>query len=125
MLIEAREAEFLCTAYELELYRESCDPWIRQFKGDRIRNSVRHALKLSAMWKAKAKSDRQQALVSNGNSKRHSQTGHVLALRKAELFGQVAGRFTERLKTISEMSRVGHGIAAAKSSIENTDFDNR
>jgi hypothetical protein len=112
MLIEAREAEFLCTTHEFRLYLESCDPWIRQYRGDHIRQSVRRALKLSAMWTAKADSDRQDTRVRQGRAKQHSHTGHVLAQRKAELFSQIAGRFTSRLQALSEIRRIGHGIAA-------------
>jgi hypothetical protein len=112
VLIETREAEFLCSTHEFALYQESCDPWIRQYRVSRIRQSAQRALKLSALWRSKADSDRQATREKQGRAKQHSQTGHVLAQRKAELFSQVAGRFTSRLQALDEILRVGHGIAA-------------
>jgi hypothetical protein len=112
MSIENREAEFLCTGSEFQLFRESCEPWIRQFDSDHIRASMRRALKLSVLWQSKAEADRQQVHERKGKARLHSITGHVLARRKAELFDQISHRFSTRLNTMREMARLGHGISA-------------
>jgi hypothetical protein len=121
MSIETREAEFLCTGSEFQLYLESVDPWVRQFRADRIRMSMQRALKLSVLWQAKAESDRTDVHQRKGKAKLRSITGHVLARRKAELFDQVAQRLGNRLHALGEIRRLGHGIPAEEYE-DNTDF---
>ena len=121
MSIETREAEFLCTGSEFQLYLESCDPWIRQFRAAKIREAMQRALKLSALWQAKSESDRLQVRERQGKARLRSITGHVLARRKAELFDQISQRFGNRLHALGEMQRLGHGIPADEYE-DSTDF---
>jgi hypothetical protein len=121
MSIEAKEAEFLCTGSEFQLYLESCEPWIRQFRPQGIRTSLQRALKLSYLWQSKAESDRQQAHERKGKARLHSITGHVLARRKAELFDQISQRFSNRLHVLGEIARLGHGIPVQEFA-DSTDF---
>jgi hypothetical protein len=112
MTIDNREAEFLCTGSEFELFQDSCEPWLRQYGQAAIRRSMERALKLAVLWQNKAQTDRDEAQQRRGKDRLHSITGHVLARRKAELFDQIAQRFSDRLYVLGEISRLGHGIPA-------------
>jgi hypothetical protein len=112
MSIEDREAEFLCTGSEFQLFQESCEPWIRQYSQASIRRSMERALKLAVLWQSKAQSDREAAQERRGKERLHSITGHVLARRKAELFDQIAQRLSDRMYVLGEITRLGHGTAA-------------
>jgi alkanesulfonate monooxygenase SsuD/methylene tetrahydromethanopterin reductase-like flavin-dependent oxidoreductase (luciferase family) len=117
MSIERREAEFLCTGSEFQLFHESCEPWIRQFQAGSIRRSMERAAKLSDLWLSKAAADRQEARERRGKARLHSITGHVLARRKAELFSQIAQRLCDRLAVLAEIARLGHGVPSEETPI--------
>jgi hypothetical protein len=113
MTEEIHDAELLCKGSELQLYLESCDPWIQESAAERVRQCKRRALRLALMWHAEVNSGCKDTRVLRGKTQAQRAGGSVMARRKAELFDQIAERLTSRLGALDKASHEGVGYPAA------------
>jgi hypothetical protein len=113
MTEDIHEAEFLCKGSELQLYLESCDPWILESGAERVRQSRRRALRLSLMWHAEVNPSHRDTRVLRGKTQAQRGAVPIMARRKAELFDQIAERLTSRLVVLDKASHEGVGYPAS------------
>lgn len=98
--IRTREASRLCTATELELFKQSMRPQITELTVARVKTRITRARKLRDKYRDLADQQRGEARGKREPTGRTPAAGNRRTERKVMIFQQALDRFEDRLATL-------------------------